>query len=83
MQHYMSRLIFSAWLCLACSSLVLKSSQSSTQPPDPHPVESRIKHDKSDFEEKERQRVAHEVQAEKKKKKQVRRQYFIIQINQL
>ncbi|XP_017262114.1 uncharacterized protein si:ch73-173p19.1 [Kryptolebias marmoratus] len=56
----------------ACSSLVLKSSPSSAQSPDPPPVESRLKQDKSDFEEKERQRVAQEVRAKKKQKIQER-----------
>ncbi|XP_041824644.1 uncharacterized protein si:ch73-173p19.1 [Melanotaenia boesemani] len=53
-------------------SLVLRPSQSCTQSPDPPPVESRIKQDKSDFEEKERQRIAQEARAEKKQKKQER-----------
>lgn len=53
------------------SSLVLRASQSSAPSPDPPPLESRIKQDKSDFELKERQRVAQEVRAEKKQKKQV------------
>ncbi|XP_008394857.1 uncharacterized protein LOC103456832 isoform X1 [Poecilia reticulata] len=56
----------------AGSSLVLKLSESTSQSPDPPPVESRIKQDKSDFEEKERQRVAQKVLAEKKQKKQER-----------
>lgn len=56
----------------ACPSLVLKPSQSCDQSPDPLPVESRIKQDKSDFEEKERQRVAQEARAERKQKKQER-----------
>lgn len=65
-----SSLLFCCF-CLASSSLVLKASQSSTQSPDPPLLESRIKQDKSDFEEKERQRVAQEVRDEKKQKKQV------------
>ncbi|KAL4001203.1 hypothetical protein ACER0C_006502 [Sarotherodon galilaeus] len=52
-------------------SLVLRSPQSCSQDPPP-PVESRIKPDKSDFEEKERQRVAQEVRAERRQKKQER-----------
>lgn len=53
-------------------SLVLRTSQSSTPSQDPPPVESRIKPDKSDFEEKERQRVAQEARAERRQKKQER-----------
>lgn len=49
---------------------MLRSLQSCSQDPPP-PVESRIKSDKSDFEEKERQRVAQEVRAERRQKKQV------------
>lgn len=50
---------------------MLRSSQSSNPSQDPPPVESRIKPDKSDFEEKERQRVAQEARAERRQKKQV------------
>ncbi|XP_028288759.1 uncharacterized protein LOC114453194 [Parambassis ranga] len=53
-------------------SLVLRPSQSGTLSPDLLPVESRIKQDKSDFEEKERQRVAQEARAERRQKKQER-----------
>ncbi|XP_047423995.1 uncharacterized protein si:ch73-173p19.1 isoform X2 [Mugil cephalus] len=56
----------------ACPSLVLRPSQPGSLSPDPLPVESRIKQDKSDFEEKERQRVAQEARAERKQKKQER-----------
>ncbi|XP_038153912.1 uncharacterized protein si:ch73-173p19.1 isoform X2 [Cyprinodon tularosa] len=56
----------------ACPSSVLRLSNPAAHPPDPPPVESRIKQDKSDFEEKERQRVAQEVLAEKRQKKQER-----------
>ncbi|KAM4718720.1 uncharacterized protein FYW61_016450 [Anableps anableps] len=56
----------------ACPSLVLRTSDSSALSPDAPPVESRIKQDKSDFEEKERQRVAQKVLAEKRQKKQER-----------
>uniref|UniRef100_A0A1A7YYE5 Uncharacterized protein n=1 Tax=Iconisemion striatum TaxID=60296 RepID=A0A1A7YYE5_9TELE len=56
----------------ARSSLVLKPSHPSPQLTDPPLIESRIKPDKSDFEEKERQRVAQEVRAEKRQKKQER-----------
>lgn len=58
--------------CGASPSLVLNSSESSNLSSDPLPVESRIKQDKSDFEEKERQRVAQEARAERKQKKQER-----------
>ncbi|XP_034718110.1 uncharacterized protein si:ch73-173p19.1 [Etheostoma cragini] len=53
-------------------SLVLRPSQSGTLSPDPLPVESRIKQDKSDFEEQQRQRGAQEAKAERKQKKQER-----------
>ncbi|XP_071777591.2 uncharacterized protein LOC139928817 [Centroberyx gerrardi] len=53
-------------------SLVLRSPQSSTTSPDPPPIESRIKQDKSDFEEQQRQRVAQEARAERRQKKQER-----------
>lgn len=53
-------------------SLVLRPSQSCDLSSDPPPVESRIKQDKSDFEEKERQRVAQEARAERRQKKQER-----------
>ncbi|KAK5601546.1 hypothetical protein CRENBAI_024114 [Crenichthys baileyi] len=56
----------------ASSSSILRLSVSSAQSPDPPLVESRIKQDKSDFEEKERQRVAQEVLAEKRQRKQER-----------
>ncbi|XP_070841669.1 uncharacterized protein [Chaetodon trifascialis] len=56
----------------ASPSLVLRPSQSCTLSPEPLPVESRIKQDKSDFEEQQRQRVAQEARAERKKKKQER-----------
>ncbi|XP_070709452.1 uncharacterized protein [Pempheris klunzingeri] len=56
----------------ASPSLVLKPSQSCTLPPDPLPVESRIKQDKSNFEEQQRQRVAQEARAERRQKKQER-----------
>uniref|UniRef100_A0A3B5AFR2 Uncharacterized LOC103363515 n=1 Tax=Stegastes partitus TaxID=144197 RepID=A0A3B5AFR2_9TELE len=53
-------------------SLVLRPSQSCNLSSDAPPVESRIKQDKSDFEEKERQRVAQEARAERRQKKQER-----------
>uniref|UniRef100_A0A3P9KEK5 Si:ch73-173p19.1 n=1 Tax=Oryzias latipes TaxID=8090 RepID=A0A3P9KEK5_ORYLA len=53
-------------------SLVLKPPQSRSESPDPLPIESRIKQDKSDFEEKERLRVAQKARAERKQKKQER-----------
>ncbi|KAF1373161.1 hypothetical protein PFLUV_G00257440 [Perca fluviatilis] len=56
----------------ASPSLVLRPSQSGTLSPDPLPVESRIKQDKSDFEEQQRQRGAQEAKAERKQKKQER-----------
>ncbi|KAM9712730.1 uncharacterized protein ACNS7B_023178 [Menidia menidia] len=52
-------------------SLVLRP-QPCVQPSDQPPVESRIKQDKSDFEEKERQRVAQEAREERRQKKQER-----------
>uniref|UniRef100_A0A3Q0SV66 Si:ch73-173p19.1 n=1 Tax=Amphilophus citrinellus TaxID=61819 RepID=A0A3Q0SV66_AMPCI len=61
-------------------SLVLRSSQSSTPSQDPPPVESRIKPDKSDFEEKERQRVAQEARAERRQKKQQERELVLKRI---
>ncbi|CAK6967457.1 uncharacterized protein si:ch73-173p19.1 [Scomber scombrus] len=54
------------------SSLMLRPSQSSSMSPEPQPVESRIKQDKSDFEDQQRQRVAQEARAEKRQKKQER-----------
>ncbi|XP_029384565.1 uncharacterized protein LOC115060683 isoform X2 [Echeneis naucrates] len=56
----------------ACPSLVLRPSQSCNLSPEPLPVESRIKQDKSDFEAQERQRVAQEARAERRQKKQER-----------
>ncbi|XP_059182590.1 uncharacterized protein si:ch73-173p19.1 [Centropristis striata] len=56
----------------ASPSLVLRQSQSGNLSPDPLPVESRIKQDKSDFEEQQRQRVAQEARAERRQKKQER-----------
>ncbi|XP_074549340.1 uncharacterized protein LOC141807319 [Halichoeres trimaculatus] len=53
-------------------SLVLRPSLSCNLSPEPLPIESRIKQDKSDFEEQERQRVAQEARAERKQKKQER-----------
>uniref|UniRef100_A0A3B5LYR0 Si:ch73-173p19.1 n=1 Tax=Xiphophorus couchianus TaxID=32473 RepID=A0A3B5LYR0_9TELE len=64
----------------AGSSLVLKLSESTSQSPDPLPVESRIKQDKSDFEEKERQRVAQKVLAEKRQKKEQEREMVLKRI---
>uniref|UniRef100_A0A665VA87 Uncharacterized LOC115060683 n=1 Tax=Echeneis naucrates TaxID=173247 RepID=A0A665VA87_ECHNA len=55
-----------------CPSLVLRPSQSCNLSPEPLPVESRIKQDKSDFEAQERQRVAQEARAERRQKKQER-----------
>ncbi|XP_040921472.1 uncharacterized protein si:ch73-173p19.1 isoform X2 [Toxotes jaculatrix] len=51
------------------------TSESHTPPTgskEPLPVESRIKQDKSDFEEQERKRVAQEARAERRQKKQER-----------
>ncbi|KAM8731601.1 uncharacterized protein AB9X84_025940 [Acanthopagrus schlegelii] len=56
----------------ASPSLVLRPSQSCNLSPDPLPIESRIKQDKSGFEEQQRQRVAQEARAERKQKKQER-----------
>lgn len=56
----------------ACPSLLLKSSQSGNLSPEPPQVESRIKQDKSDFEEQQRQRVAQEAREERRQKKQER-----------
>lgn len=70
MQTYLIRLSLTLTVC---PSLVLRPSQSCTLSPEPLPVESRIKQDKSDFEEQERQRVAQEARAERRQKKQVSR----------
>ncbi|XP_058486395.1 uncharacterized protein si:ch73-173p19.1 [Solea solea] len=56
----------------ASPSLVLRPSKSGNLSPEPLPVESRIKQDKGDFEEQERQRVAQEARAERRQKKQER-----------
>lgn len=56
----------------ASPSLVLKPSHSDSLSPEPPPIESRIKQDKSDFEEQQRQRVAQEARAERRQKKQER-----------
>nr|XP_046227001.1 uncharacterized protein si:ch73-173p19.1 isoform X2 [Scatophagus argus] len=56
----------------AAPSLVLRPSQPYTSSLDPLPVESRIKQDKSNFEEQQRQRVAQEARAERRQKKQER-----------
>ncbi|CAJ1082552.1 uncharacterized protein si:ch73-173p19.1 [Xyrichtys novacula] len=56
----------------ASPSLVLRPSQSCNLSPEPLPVESRIKQDKSDFEEQQRQRIAQEARAERRQKKQER-----------
>lgn len=56
----------------ASPSLVLKQSQSGALSPEPLPVESRIKPDKSDFEEQQRHRVAQEARTERRQKKQER-----------
>ncbi|KAM4606665.1 uncharacterized protein ACJ7VT_016834 [Polymixia lowei] len=53
-------------------SLVLRSPPSASLSPDPLPLESRIKQDKSDFEEQQRQRVAQEARTERRQKKQER-----------
>lgn len=53
-------------------SLVLRPSQSCNLSPEPQPVESRIKQDKSDFEEQQRQRVAQKARDERKQKKEER-----------
>uniref|UniRef100_A0A673CF51 Uncharacterized LOC115410964 n=1 Tax=Sphaeramia orbicularis TaxID=375764 RepID=A0A673CF51_9TELE len=55
-----------------CPSLVLRPSQSCNLSTDPLPVESRIKLDKGDFEEQQRQRIAQEARAERRQKKQER-----------
>lgn len=59
------------------SSLVLRPSQSCSPSSDPSPVESRIKQDKSEFEEQERQRVTQEARAEKQQKKKVGELYGV------
>ncbi|KAG9348126.1 hypothetical protein JZ751_004156 [Albula glossodonta] len=46
-------------------------SSASQGPTSPPPLESRIKQDKNDFQEQQRQRVAQEARAEKRQKKQV------------
>ncbi|XP_056155397.1 uncharacterized protein si:ch73-173p19.1 isoform X2 [Lampris incognitus] len=56
----------------ACPSLVLKSPESSASPEDTQPLMSRIKQDKSGFEEQQRRRVAQEARAERRQKKQER-----------
>nr|XP_033494663.1 uncharacterized protein si:ch73-173p19.1 isoform X2 [Epinephelus lanceolatus] len=56
----------------ASPSLVLRPSKSGALSPELLPVESRIKQDKSDFEEQQRQRVAQEARAERRQKKQER-----------
>ncbi|XP_034023049.1 uncharacterized protein si:ch73-173p19.1 isoform X1 [Thalassophryne amazonica] len=53
-------------------SLVLRPPQPYSPSSDPLPVVSRIKHDNSNFEEQERQRVAQEARAEKKHKQRER-----------
>lgn len=58
-------------LLAASPSLVLHPSQPGSLPSEPLLVESRIKQDKSDFEEQQRQRVAQEARAERWQKKQV------------
>jgi len=50
---------------------MLIPSQSGNLSPEPLPVESRIKEDKSDFEEQQRHRIAQEVRTERRQKKQV------------
>lgn len=59
-------------LLAASPSLVLQPSHSGSLSPEPLPIESRIKQDKSDFEEQQRQRVAQEARAERRQKKKVR-----------
>lgn len=57
----------------AGSSLILGPSQQSIPTTDsPPPLESRIKQDKSDFHEQQRQRVAQEAKTERRQKKQER-----------
>ncbi|XP_061613582.1 uncharacterized protein si:ch73-173p19.1 isoform X1 [Phyllopteryx taeniolatus] len=57
----------------ASGSLVLRPTQKMSPPSrELPPVESRIKQDKSDFEEQQRQRVAQEARAERRQKKQER-----------
>lgn len=63
--------MFCFFILKASPSLVLKPSQSCNLSPDPPPIESRIKQDKSDFEEQQRQRVAQEARAERRQKKKV------------
>lgn len=58
--------------CIAGTSSMPGPSQSCSTSSDPHPVESRMKLDKSDFEEQQRQRVAQEARAERNRKKQER-----------
>lgn len=60
-------------LLAASASLVLKPSHPGSLSPEPLPIESRIKQDKSEFEEQQRQRVAQEARAERRQKKKVRR----------
>ncbi|XP_056290762.1 uncharacterized protein si:ch73-173p19.1 [Pseudoliparis swirei] len=56
----------------ASPSGMLIPSQSGNLSPEPLPVESRIKEDKSDFEEQQRHRIAQEVRTERRQKKQER-----------
>ena len=62
--------VLQTWLCSVCAgpSLVLAPPPASPEPP---PLESRIRQDKSDFQEQQRQRVAQEVRNERRHKKQV------------
>lgn len=70
------------FLLLLGPSLVLAPSSVNTPAAKEHPpLETRIKQDKSNFHEQQRQRVAQEVQAEKRQKKQVNQwkiSYFYI-----
>ncbi|CAB1349554.1 unnamed protein product, partial [Coregonus sp. 'balchen'] len=53
-------------------SLVLGPPQPSSPSTDPPPLESRIRQDKSDFQEQQRMRVANEARNERRQKKQER-----------
>ncbi|XP_041718056.1 uncharacterized protein LOC121550043 isoform X2 [Coregonus clupeaformis] len=53
-------------------SLVLGRPQPSSPSTDPRPLESRIRQDKSDFQEQQRMRVANEARNERRQKKQER-----------
>lgn len=70
-EHKMMQNCHCVCVSVGPSALVLRPSQSCDPSSAPSPVESRIKQDKSTFEEQERQRVAQEARAQKQQKKKV------------